>query len=378
MLSAHGLYGHIRNNDLRASALLAGFALYVGLLWIAACLLFSGLGLELRIVGTQLETNHQLNTPHWLFGLETARHVALAYAWLPVLFLAGWLAYAFLRQRELVREGTGAQRTVRSLEPELYNIVETLAIGAGLSMPTVEIIETEALNAYASGWTPADSSLAVTRGLLQSLSKDELEAVLAHEITHIRQRDVRLMTVAAIFVGFLVTVGRTLGGGKGSAPNRNLALRSSGGAGIFFAIAAIVIGALASALAVLSELALSRTREFLADVGAVELTKNPDALISALQKIAARGEMPAVPQQLRAMMIFSEPEGWWATHPSIENRIAALETYAGGRRAVIQSPNPGPQASLPQGLHRVGMTRGPTPNIASGRPFGRRQPTPQR
>src|SRR6202035_5875194 len=120
-----------------------------------------------------------------------------------------------------------------------------------------------------------------TRGLLRSLSKNELEAVLAHEITHIRHRDVRLMTVAVIFVGFLVTVGRTLGGGKGSAYIRNLALRSSLGAGIFFAIAAIVIGALASVLAVLSQLALSRTREIVADAGAVALTKNPDALISA-------------------------------------------------------------------------------------------------
>src|SRR5215469_4034069 len=299
MLAAHGLYGHIRNNDLRAAALLAAFAIYVGLLWIAGCMLFSGIGFDLRIVNAQLETHRQLQTPHWLFGLQTATHVAIKYAWMPVLFLASWLACAWLMRRELIRQGTGAQPTPRSLEPKLYNMIEALAIGAGLPMPAVEIIETDALNACASGWTPADSTVAVTRGLLRTLSNEELEAVLAHEITHIRHRDVRLMTVAGIFVGFLVSGGRMLGAGKDGAPTRNLAIRTSGGAGILFAAASIVIGALASVLAVLSELALSRTREFLADAGAVALTKKPDALISALQKISSHGEMPAVPTQLR-------------------------------------------------------------------------------
>lgn len=369
MLAAYGLYGHIRNNDLRATALLAGFALYIGLLWIAGCLLFSSIGFDLRIVNVQLETQHQLATPHWLFGLQTAEHVATKYAWLPVLLLAGWLAYAWTMRKELIRQGTGAQPTPRSLEPKLYNTVEALAIGAGLPMPAVEIIESDSLNACASGWTPFDSSVAVTRGLLKSLSDDELEAVLAHEITHIRHRDVRLMTVAGIFVGFLVNGGRMLGGGKNSAPTRNLALRASGGAGIFFALIAFVVSALASVLAVLSDLALSRSREYMADAGAVALTKNPDALIRALQKISSHGEMPAVPAQLRPMMIFSESRGWWATHPSIESRIAALETYAGGRRTVAQTPQPMTQPAL-----RVGVVRAGAANAALHQPrsFGRR------
>jgi heat shock protein HtpX len=169
MLAAHGVYGHIRNNDLRATALLAGFAVYIGLLWVAGCLLYSAIGFDLRIVQTQLATGRQLQTPHWLFGLETAAHIAATYAWLPVLFLAGWLAYAYLMREQLIRDGTGAQPVARSLEPRLYNMVETLAIGAGLPMPKVEIIETDALNAYASGWAPFDSTVAVTRGLLRSL-----------------------------------------------------------------------------------------------------------------------------------------------------------------------------------------------------------------
>src|SRR5262249_25873406 len=156
-----------------------------------------------------------------------AEHIAIKYAWVPVLLLAGWLAYAWLMRKELVRQGTGARSAPRSLEPRLYNTVETLAIGAGLPMPAVEIIETDALNACASGWTPGDSSVAVTRGLLERLSNEELEAVVAHEITHIRHRDVRLMTVAGIFVGFLVGGGRMLGGGREGTATRNLALRAS-------------------------------------------------------------------------------------------------------------------------------------------------------
>ena len=101
----------------------------------------------------------------------------------------------------MIRAGTGARPAVRRLEWELYNTVENLAIAAGMPMPAVEIIETDALNAYASGLGTIDASIAVTRGLLDTLTKDELEAVLAHELTHIRNRDVRLMMVAIIFVG---------------------------------------------------------------------------------------------------------------------------------------------------------------------------------
>jgi heat shock protein HtpX len=371
MLAAHGLYGHIRNNDLRAAALLGGFALFVGLLWLAVCLLFAGIGFDLRIVETQLDTGRQLGVPHWLFGLETAARVAIDYAWIPVLVLAGWLAYAWLKRKELVREGTGAHAMPRSFEPGLYNMVEALAIAAGLPAPAIEIIETNALNAYASGWSPADSSVTVTRGLLGSLSPDELEAVLAHEITHIRYRDVRLMTVAGVFVGFLLSGGRLLGAGKDGADSRNLAIRTSGGAGLFFALGAAIIGVLAGVLAVLSQLALSRSREFVADAGAVALTKNPDALIRALEKISTNGDMPAIPDNLCPMLIFSEPRGWWASHPSIESRIRALETYAGGRRTVAESR----RRSASAGFRAMAKPEDP-PSLANPhpRPFGRRVP----
>jgi heat shock protein HtpX len=367
MLAAHGLAGHVRNNDLRATGLLAAFAIYIGLLWFAACLLFSAIGFDLRVVTVQLETGHQLKISRWMFALETAEHVAMAFVWVPLVLAAGWLVYAYLMRRRLVREATGSQSVSRSLEPKLYDMVEALAIGTGMPMPAIEIIESNALNAYASGWSPADSVVGITRGLLQNPSRDELEAVLAHEITHIRYRDVRLMTVATIFVGFLASASHALGGAPNSGPTRNLAFRTSGGAGIVIVAIAMVISALASVLGLLSQLALSRTREFLADAGAVELTKNPDALITALRKIAAHDQMLAVPSRFRAMLIWSPLVDWMVAHPSIESRIAALETYAGGKRAVA----PSPQTSL----RRPNIPGGGVASrndSESARPFGRR------
>lgn len=368
MLRAHGLFGHIRNNDLRATALLAGFALYIGLLWWAACLAYSATGFELRVVSAQLESGLQLKTSRAMFAFQIAERVAIAYAWLPAALALGWLAYAYANRRELVREGTGAHRISYASEPKLHNMVETLAITAGLPTPSIEVVESGALNAYASGWTPADSVIGVTRGLLQNLSRDELEAVLAHEITHIRYRDVRLMTVASIFLGFLTSGSRMLGGGPDGARTRNLLFRTSGGAGILFVAVAMVVGALAWALGALSKLGISRSREFVADAGAVELTKNPNALIRALQKISAHDESLDVPDQLRAMLISSPLDGWLATHPSIESRIAALETYAGGTRAVVPSPQPA--------LPRHGIVAGSVATLQNGkqtaRTFGRR------
>lgn len=151
MLRAHGLFGHFRNNDVRATALLAGFAAYIGLLWWAVCLAYSATGLELRVATAQLKSGHQLNTSHAAFALETAEHVAVAYAWIPAVLALGWLAYAWAQRRELVREATRAHGVAYSSEPKLYNMVETLAIGAGLPTPSIEIVESGALNAYSSG-----------------------------------------------------------------------------------------------------------------------------------------------------------------------------------------------------------------------------------
>jgi heat shock protein HtpX len=205
-------------------------------------------------------------------------------------------------------------------------------------MPRLAIIETGAMNAYASGLTEKNYTVTVTRGLMDALDKDELEAVLAHELSHIRHGDVRMMVIAVIFVGiisFVAEIGfrvliRSGGGG-----------RRSGGVLILVATGLIL---LAYVLAILIRFSLSRRREYMADAGAVELTKNPDAMISALLKISGQTEIEKAPSEVREMMIDNPRSGFmgvFATHPPIEKRVDMLVEHAGGGRPEdIEAPHP--------------------------------------
>ncbi len=192
-------------------------------------------------------------------------------------------------------------------------------------------------------------SVTVTRGLLNQLDRDELEAVLAHELTHIINRDVRTMVIAAIFAGIITLLCQIIfrsiwwsGGGRGRGR----------GAGLFWLVA-IVVAAIGSFLAIVIRMAISRSREYVADAGSVELTKNPDAMITALQKVAGHTHLDA-PQSLRAMFLEEDDAGifgLFATHPPVEKRIAALQRYAGGRVSepvTASGPwGPGPASSTP-------------------------------
>jgi heat shock protein HtpX len=244
-------------------------------------------------------------------------------------------------------------------------------------MPRIEIMETGALNAYAAGLSPDEAVVAVTRGLLDTLDKRELEAVLAHEMSHIRSYDVQLMMVAAVFAGGLTIVGdglwqmlkgagsRTEGRTSDDMPDtEDYALTSRGGGHsskqngslAIAVVLAIAVLAIVHVLAKLSRFALSRARELNADAGAVELTKDADALVSALMKIGRSDvPMPDLPAVVAPMMISAAAAGLFATHPPIEERIAALEAHAGGRRAA-HGPRPrgritarpqAPEAAIP-------------------------------
>ena len=320
MLPVYGLYGHIRNNNIKSAVLLATFALYIALLWFVCCLVWIGLSTKFEPIIMRLAGHHPTLVQLWQLTLTRAVDFAFAYAFVPAGAVLIWFVTAFFSHKAMIRAGTGARPIVRRLEWDLYNTVENLAIAAGLPMPTVEIIETEALNAYASGLGTADATIAVTRGLLETLTKDELETVVAHELTHIRNRDTRLMVVAIIFVGILAygaqTLGRTVWERKHGQP--------LAGADIpLFAVAALVAG-LAYLFGVLARFALSRTREYLADAGAVELTKRPEALASALRKISGREEISGMPASFHAMMISSRIDSLFSTHPPLSKRIARL------------------------------------------------------
>lgn len=204
-----------------------------------------------------------------------------------------------------------------------------------MRVPRLEILESPALNAFASGTNESQYTVTVTTGLLEALDDAELECVLAHELTHIRNGDVRLMIIAVLiagaisFFGEMIVRGNRYYGFEGA--NREGGRSSGRGAAILIGVAILI---LAWFLAVVIRFALSRSREYLADAGAVELTKNPDAMISALLKISGRADIDGVPSGIMDMCIENDPDGFadiFSTHPSISKRVQALQAYAGGR-----------------------------------------------
>jgi heat shock protein HtpX len=214
-------------------------------------------------------------------------------------------------------------------------------------MPKLKIIEDESLNAFASGMNDRQYSITVTSGLINNLDDAEIESVLGHELTHIRNGDVRLLVIAVIIAGaisfFAELVYRLLLRGSfrwGSGERRTLGL------GLLIAVTLIAVAWL---LSIVIRFALSRKREFLADAGSVELTKNPDAMISALRKIEGRGELPHATSAVMEMCIDNPREGFsniFDTHPPVDARVAALVRYAGGHDpGPIALPSPAPDAT---------------------------------
>ena len=255
-----------------------------------------------------------------------------------------WIFIAYRFHQSMIDAVTGAREVSRTEEPRLYNLLENLCISRGITMPTLRIADDEALNAFATGMNDKQYSITVTRGLTEALNDQEIEAVLGHELTHIRNGDVRMMVIAMVIAGVLGFFGELVfriffqnmfwGGGRRSRDSER-----GGGAGVAIVIAIALI-ALVWILSIVIRFALSRQREYLADSGSVELTKNPDAMISALRKIEGRGEIPGANSAVMEMCIDNPREGFsniFDTHPSVEKRVEALVKFAGGH-------DPGPLA----------------------------------
>jgi heat shock protein HtpX len=212
-------------------------------------------------------------------------------------------------------------------------------------------MDSDALNAFATGLNPQQYAITVTRGLMQTLEDAELEAVLGHELTHIRNGDVRLLVIAVVIAGvisffaeLIVRIffqsGLAWGGGRRSSDGDR---RGSGGT-IPALLIALALVAIAWILSIMIRLALSRSREYLADAGAVELTKNPDAMIMALRKIEGRGDLPRANSAIMEMCVDNPREDFadlFDTHPPIHRRIDALVKFAGGHDpGPIELPSP--------------------------------------
>jgi heat shock protein HtpX len=338
-----GLYSHIRRNKWRTGFLLVG--LFVLVLMVTFAI---GLVIEAEMYGAP-------------FGVLVERALGRTFMLAPFAALATgtWVMIGFAANTAIIASVSGAQSLERHDNPRLYGLMENLCISRGMSVPKLAIIESDALNAFASGVNDKQYTVTVTSGLMAALDDAELEGVLAHELTHIRNGDVRLMIVAVLIAGVLSFVGELmLRGGR-------FAGRSSGdgdrkGRGMALVLAAVIM-ILAGFLSVLIRLALSRSREYLADAGAVELTRNPDAMISALLKIAGRADIDGVPSGIMDMCIENDPDGFsdlFSTHPSIAKRIQALVQNAGGHvpdsQTTPRPPRVGERTALPSEVMRRG------------------------
>lgn len=229
-----------------------------------------------------------------------------------------------------------AQSQARELgpteEPQLHNVVETLAIGLGIGTPALFVIEDSAPNAFATGRDPKHASVAVTRGLLDKLDRTELEGVLAHEMSHVVNHDIRVMLLVTVLVGTIALISdwmlRSMWWGGGRQRDRD----RGGGAGIIVLVA-IVLAILTPIIATLIQLAVSRQREYLADASGALLTRYPEGLANALRKISADTEPLEVANKATASLYITNPlkhaprfmDSLFDTHPPIAERIRRLE-----------------------------------------------------
>jgi len=233
---------------------------------------------------------------------------------------------------------SGAHEVTKEEEPLLYRIVENLSIGSGLPMPRVWVIEDSAPNALATGRDPQHAHVAATRGLLDKLEKRELEAVMAHEMSHVGNYDIRIMTLIAVAVGLIAMIAdlllRFTWYGTGARPrNRD---RGGGAIALIILVAALILIVVSPIIAGLIRLALSRQREYLADASGALLCRNPAALADALEKIANDKEPLEVANKATAHMYIENPlkehrsflNNLFSTHPPVEERIRLLRAMA--------------------------------------------------
>jgi len=298
-----GLHEQIRRNNFRSTLILACFPLLI-LAGVYAFFFFTG-----REHPQEVNANFLRISP-FVFGAVLV-----------------WFLIAYFANSSMIQMATQARTLERKENMRVYNLTENLCMSIGMTMPKLYIIDSSSLNAFASGIDKKSFAVTLTSGIIDALDDAELEGVIAHELTHIRNRDVRLLIISIVFVGILSFVVQILfrsllyGGGRSRKDKDDNKLM----------IVALVIAAVAYLLSVLFKFALSRKREFLADAGAVEMTRNTKAMASALRKISGHDQVEEVKSDdVKQMFIENKAlsgglSGLFATHPPIEKRIAVLE-----------------------------------------------------
>jgi heat shock protein HtpX len=336
-MAAYGLYTHIASNKTKSMLLLGGLFLLVYVIVYAGALVI------------EVVTYSDAPFDYYLKAALADVIRTLPYSTGAAIL---WIVIAYFFHQSIIDAVTGGRDVTRQEQPRLYNLLENLCISRGIPMPKLKVMDSDALNAFATGLNRRQYAVTVTTGLMNTLDDHEMEAVLGHELTHIRNGDVQMMVIAVIIAGVVGFFAELLfrgfgnysygwgwgGGGYSSSSSSSSDSGSSdrkggGGAAVLVIVLAVVLIVVAWALSQLVKLALSRSRELLADAGSVELTKNPDAMISALRKIEGRGELPGATSAVMELCVDNPREGFadiFATHPSVEARVNALVKYAGG------------------------------------------------
>ena len=231
---------------------------------------------------------------------------------------------------------SGAKQIEKKDDPQLFNVVEELCLAGGLPTPKIFLIDDTAMNAFATGRNPKHAAVAITVGLREKLTRDELQGVMAHELSHVRHYDILYAMLMAVMVGCMVMLCdvflRSLWFGAGSRRRRSSRGEGGGAAQIIILVVAIILAIIAPILARIIQMALSRQREYLADAGSVELTRNPEGLASALAKLTGDKEVLEVANRATAPLYIVHPikkfeersKSMFDTHPPVDDRIKRL------------------------------------------------------
>lgn len=266
------------------------------------------------------------------YGVDYVNQVFVSFVPLLLGGVLIWFLIAYFSNTWMIARATQARSLSRSENKRIYNLVENLCISQNMPMPKINIIEDNSLNAFASGINKNSYTVTLTRGIINKLNDQELEGVIAHELSHIRNHDVRLLIVSIVFVGIFSLIMqmaiRSLFMGSTRRRSNN---NDKGGGAIITMVVIIVMAIIAYGIAIIIKLAISRKREYLADAGAVTMTENPLALASALRKISGDCEIESVTNDDVAQLFIEHPSkpGFFAslfmTHPPIQERIRILE-----------------------------------------------------
>lgn len=323
-----------RNNFLSGVLLLAFPAIILGTVWAFLALTSNSGGGYYNEYG---ELVHQFD------AAAVWREFAHVAPWVAGI-VAVWFLIAYFANAAMVRHATGARPLTRQENPRIYNIVENLCMTCNMDMPKINIVDDPQLNAFASGISKDSYTVTVTTGIANYLNDEELAGVIGHELTHIRNRDTRLLITSIVFVGIISTVltmvARTLyytflfGGSSSRRDNE----KGGGAAVIVVMLIGLVLCAVAYFFTMLTRFAISRRREYMADAGGAELCGNPLALASALRKISGDTGLAGVTRADVAQLFIARPEetesgllgsldALFSTHPDIRKRIEILEQF---------------------------------------------------